>query len=96
MNPLMPIELIIAAAPNKTTGDAGRPGTPAAPPCDDCPCEWVCAGSSNEGAPPNWSLAMACTMFGHFALKGAKGHIPVKFRKPNQMPSRSVYEQLFG
>lgn len=94
MNELMSIELISEPGPIKSVSQGNYHTSPANPPCDTCPCEWVCAGASQVGDKPNWTLAMACSKFRQYTT-------PVKaeqrkMKNVNQMPSRDVYVQMFG
>lgn len=68
MNPLMPMELITAAAPNKVTRDTLGPGAPTDPPCATCVYSWVCSGASSEAGSPDCSLAVCCTMFKQYII----------------------------
>lgn len=63
-------------------------------PCEDCVCQYVCAGADCETGKPDWGQAMCCTLFQRFVrvTKTDKG----KVKKPNRMPSRAVYVKLFG
>ena len=94
MNELMPIELIIAAAPQYQPARTQKHDSPKDDPCLTCVCPWVCSGAQREGGKPNWSLAMACTMFKQFIQPTAVAR--KRTVNPNKMPRREVYVKVFG